>query len=141
MNRQEFDRQTKLAIRARATDANDILRCEQCHCAIKGRNFQVDHILADGLRTAEDKKRKLVAADGQLLCSGTQESCHSIKTHTKDVPAIAKMKRQESKDAGVTSSNERPGSRSLKAPPKDRTYKDPFAGLPRRNPLTGEIFK
>lgn len=139
MNRQEFDRQTKLAIRARATDANGVLRCELCHCAIKGRNFDVDHILADGLRTAEDKKRKLVAADGQLLCSGAAESCHSIKTRTKDVPTIAKMKRQESKDAGVATSNDRPGPRSLKAGPKERKPSDPFPGLPRRNPMTGEI--
>lgn len=97
MSRQEFDRKTKAEIALRATDANGVLRCEECKCAIKGRKFEVDHILADGLKPTEDKARKLTAKDGQLLCI----PCHALKT-PGDVAKIAKAKRCEGKHLGIT---------------------------------------
>jgi len=123
MSRQEFSRQVSMEIANRAIDSNGAMRCEKCGLKIKGRNFQIDHIIADALRSDEDKKaKKLTAADGQLLCSGTPTSCHAIKTTKQDVPAIAKAKRAQAKDIGITKPKGDLKTRGFDpAPPKPRS--------------------
>lgn len=124
--RQEFKEAIKDEIRARATDPAGILRCEECGCAIKGRNYHVDHIVADGLRTDEHKRtHKLTAADGQLLCAGSKEACHTVKTGRQDIPAIAKAKRTKAKNKGPVRPPQRKihsrGFPKVEKPPKRPT--------------------
>jgi hypothetical protein len=84
----------KQAIEARATDEGGRVRCERCGLWCKSRReFEIDHILAERMRPEADKLRKLVAADGQLLCKSL---CHPAKTK-EDVGAIATAKRRERK--------------------------------------------
>jgi len=123
MNRQEFTRAVSLEIVKRATDAKGAMRCEKCGLKIKGRNFQIDHLIADALRSDEDKKaRKLTAADGQLLCSGSPASCHAIKTTKEDVPAIAKAKSRQVKEIGIKKPKGQIRHRGFEPPPpKERS--------------------
>lgn len=58
-------------------------------------------------------------------------SAHKVET-AEQAGRRAKADAVAKKHFGVAQPNDRPGPRSLKASPKDRTYKDPFAGLPRR---------
>jgi hypothetical protein len=84
----------KLAIEARATDEGGRVRCERCGVWCKSRRyFEIDHVIAERMRPEADKLRKLVAADGQLLCKAV---CHPAKTR-EDVGAIAICKRRERK--------------------------------------------
>lgn len=127
MSRQEFTKPVMAEIIKRATAANGEIYCEQC--GLPTKRFDIDHTIADGLKI--DKRRKLTADDGKLLCSGSRETCHGRKTALIDVPAIAKAKRNEAKDLRIPSTD-RPGPRSLKAAPKERKPRDPFPTLPRR---------
>ena len=91
--RRNFTRQQKEDIVARATDAQGTVRCERCSNALKRGTWEIDHIIAEGLRPDADKKAKLTIKEGQLL---GKECCHrgeDGKTN-KDVAAIAKAKRQ-----------------------------------------------
>lgn len=126
MSRQEFPRSVKVAVVKRAT-RDRVVYCEKCRAP--ATKWQIDHIIADS------HGGKPVIENAELICEG----CYSVKNPI-DTTIAAKIKRQEAKDLRIPS-NDRPGPRSLKAAPKDRTYKDPFPGLPRRNPLTGEIYK
>jgi hypothetical protein len=64
-------------------------RCEQCGAACPTRaSYQLDHIVAEGVRPANDNRTPLTAADGKLLCL----ECHRKKT-ARDVFAIAKTNR------------------------------------------------
>lgn len=138
--RQEFDRSTIVAIHKRATDKRGVKRCENpaCRAIIKGGACHVDHILADGLRSEADKKRKLTPADGQLLCL----PCHDEKTRKHDVPAIAKAKRREAAHLGVKSAPKMQSRNNLpKTEKRPKIDKSALPPLPRRNPWTGEIYK
>ena len=99
MPRQEFPTPVAVEIVRRATDALGFIRCEKCHCVVKPGGFAIDHIIPDALRI--DKRRKLTASDGQLLCSGSRDTCHGLKTAEQDQPAIAKAKRIEAARLGV----------------------------------------
>jgi hypothetical protein len=96
MTRVNFTRAVKVEIRARAT-RNGVVYCE--NCGLPTKKFEIDHTIADALSI--DRKRKLTAADGRLLCSGVPSSCHSKKTAADDA-AIAKAKRREARHVGVT---------------------------------------
>ncbi len=96
MTRVEFPRAVKVEIRARAT-RNGVVYCE--NCGLPTKKFEIDHTIADALSI--DRKRKLTAADGRLLCAGVPSSCHSKKTASDDA-AIAKAKRREAHHVGVT---------------------------------------
>jgi hypothetical protein len=89
-----FSPALKAAIELRATDEGGRVRCERCGLWCKSRReFEIDHVLAERMRPEADKLRKLVPADGQLLCKAV---CHPAKTK-EDVGAIAGAKRRERK--------------------------------------------
>lgn len=96
MARREFTKAVKVEIIKRAT-RNSVVYCEQCKLPTK--KFDIDHIKADALEV--DKSGKLTAEDGQLLCSGSRETCHGKKTAEQDIPNAARAKRREANDLGV----------------------------------------
>lgn len=106
MSRREFPRAVKVEIIKRTT-RDSVVYCESC--GLPTKRFDIDHKKADGLEI--DKTRKLTADDGELLCSGSRETCHGRKTAEQDVPAIAKAKRREAAHVGAT----RPAGR-IKSP-------------------------
>jgi len=123
MSRQEFTTPVSVAIVKRATDPLGFIRCEQCGGVVKPGGFAIDHIVADALRI--DKRRKLTADDGQLLCSGSRNTCHGLKSAEQDQPAIARAKRLEAAHVGV-----RPiPSRKLQSRPFQKCVKPPKPAL------------
>ena len=96
--RREFTLADRIAIRGRASDAQGRVHCERCgRWCPKKADYQIDHIIAEGLRPAADLKRKLTPADGQLLCVAV---CHPVKTDD-DKGRIGKAKRLEAAHVGV----------------------------------------
>ena len=76
--RREFSIATQVEIIRRATDESGKTLCEKCGIWCKSRkDFEIDHVLAEGIRSAADRKRKLTPADGQLICAAV---CHKEKT-------------------------------------------------------------
>jgi 5-methylcytosine-specific restriction protein A len=59
--------------------------CERCTARLYTGKFAYDHVIPDQLGGEPTLE------NCQVLCS----ACHSVKTRTKDVPAIAKAKRIE----------------------------------------------
>ena len=104
--RREFTQSDKIAIRGRATDSSGRVHCERCGAWCKRRvDYQIDHILAEGMRPAADLKRKLTPADGQLLCVAV---CHPVKTK-EDKGDIGEAKRREAADLGLKPSRRKIG--------------------------------
>ena len=94
--RRPFPREVQAVIIWRATDADGKVKCERCGAWMKSRAYyEIDHVISEGVRPEADKKRKLTAADGQLLCRAV---CHAAKTED-DKGAIAKAKRLEAGEA------------------------------------------
>lgn len=89
-NRQPFSRAVQREIARRAVNAIGEKACEQCGAV--GVPIQLHHIDMDALKTAEAKKRKLTADDGQMLCSG----CHDPITKQQRV-VLAKVEAVEAK--------------------------------------------
>ena len=76
--RREFSIATQVEIIRRATDPDGRTCCEKCGAWMKSRkDYEIDHVLCEGIRSAADKRRKLTPADGQLLCAAI---CHKSKT-------------------------------------------------------------
>jgi HNH endonuclease len=76
----KFPVDVALLITRRATDSSGRVHCEACGIWLKSRrDWQIDHVISEGVRPAADKKRRLVAADGQLLCL----ACHAAKTSAR----------------------------------------------------------
>jgi hypothetical protein len=95
--RREFSQSDKIAIRRRAADSSGRVHCERCgRWCPKKADYQIDHILAEGMRPAADFKRKLTPADGQLLCIAV---CHPVKTKA-DKGNIGEAKRREAAELG-----------------------------------------
>lgn len=102
--RREFSIADQLAIIKRAADSSGRIHCQGCGVWCKHRkDYEIDHILAEGMRPAADRKRKLTPADGQLLCVAI---CHKKKTR-RDKMNIAGAKRTEAASLGIV----RPGKR------------------------------
>jgi len=96
--RREFSLSDRIAIRGRASDACGRVHCERCgRWCQKKADYQIDHIIAEGLRPAADLARKLTPADGQLLCVA---ACHPTKTEA-DKGRIGKAVRIEGAHVGV----------------------------------------
>lgn len=97
MPRREFSKAVQVEIikRASADGGRSVPYCEECVLPVRGR-FEIHHLDQDALQI--DKKRKLTAADGQLLC----RPCHSEITKAQ-APVLAKAKRREAKHLGVRS--------------------------------------
>jgi hypothetical protein len=99
--RREFSIGVQLEIVRRATDEDGRVKCERCGIWCKSREaFEIDHVISEGVRPAADKKRRLTAADGQLLCIAD----HKAKT-ANDKGVQAEAVRREAAAAGL----ERPG--------------------------------
>jgi hypothetical protein len=97
-SRREFSQSDRIAIVRRATDSSGRIHCSRCGAWVKRRaDYQIDHVLAEGMRPAADLKRKLTPADGQLLCVAV---CHPRKT-TEDKGEIAEAKRREAAELGL----------------------------------------
>jgi hypothetical protein len=91
LKRREFSVADRVSIVQRATDEAGLIHCERCGSWCKRRaDYEIDHIIAEGMRPKADKKRKLVPADGQLLCL----NCHPPKTK-RDNEDINEAKRRE----------------------------------------------
>jgi hypothetical protein len=87
----EFSRATRVAALKRCTDEQGVPRCETCHLALKANGYAFDHVIPDQLGGQATFRNCAV------LCT----ACHTAKTGTVDVPAIAKAKRREARHLGV----------------------------------------
>lgn len=93
MIRIAFSSASKRAIERRATDMTGRKWCEQCGAECPTRaDYEIDHVVAEGARAANDNRAALTADDGKLLCL----ACHDRKTR-RDVREISKTKRLEGK--------------------------------------------
>lgn len=100
--RREFSRAVRIEIVKRATK-NGVVYCEGC--GLPAKRWEVDHTDPDAMQV--DKSRPLTAADGKVLCEGSPECCHDIKT-ARDHAAIAKAKRNEAKALRVATKPAKP---------------------------------
>jgi hypothetical protein len=97
--RREFTVADRIAIVGRASAAGGRIHCEQCGAwCRKKADYQIDHVIPEGMRPDADLARKLTPADGRLLCVAV---CHPRKT-AEDKGDIGKVKRLEAAELGVT---------------------------------------
>lgn len=96
MARREFTKAVKAQIVTRAMTPDGQIACEGCGLILGRKPYNIDHTIPTALIV---EKRKLTAEDGKLL---GKECCHDPKTRLVDVPAIAKAKRNEAKNMGIT---------------------------------------
>jgi HNH endonuclease len=93
MTRIPFTKAAEREITSRSTDMKGSIFCEQCGAECLTRaDYQIDHIVPEGVQPANDNRPILTAADGKLLCL----RCHEKKTK-RDVFEIAKAKRTGAK--------------------------------------------
>lgn len=120
----KFSVAVQIAIVNRASDSSWRIHCERCGKWCRKRaDYQIDHVIPEGMRPLEDKKRALTAADGQLLCL----DCHDLKTD-KDKGEIALAVRREAYSLGI----DKPGKKKIRTRPrKERPPYRPPPGLPR----------
>jgi hypothetical protein len=115
--RREFSIADQVAIIYRATDEDGRIHCEGCGIWLKSRHdYEIDHIISEGLRSAADKRRRLRPADGQLLCVAV---CHKAKSRV-DKGVQGEAKRREAAELGV----KRPGK--VKLPAKEKPARKPL---------------
>jgi hypothetical protein len=92
--RREFSQSDRIAIVGRASDGAGRVHCERCGAWCKRRaDYQIDHVVPEGMRPDADLARKLTPADGQLLCVAV---CHPGKTKA-DKGDIGEAKRREAR--------------------------------------------
>jgi HNH endonuclease len=120
----KFSVVVQVAITNRAMDSSFRLHCEACgKWCPKRADYEIDHVIPEGMRPAADKLEKLKPADGQLLC----RECHDKKTD-KDKGEIALAVRREAYSLGI----EKPGKKKMRSKPrKERPPYRPAAGPPR----------
>lgn len=99
-SRREFSRNQREEIIERSKNERGEVCCERCKGVLAGKAYEIDHIIAEGLRPEADKKVKITIAEGQLL---GKECCHRGEDGKtgKDQTAIAKAKRQYDKKHGA----------------------------------------
>lgn len=66
-------------------------KCEKCTARLYVGKFHYDHVIPDAMGGEP------TLANCEVLCT----ACHAIKTRTKDVPAIAKVKRVAKAHRGI----------------------------------------
>ncbi|HEX5211648.1 MAG TPA: HNH endonuclease signature motif containing protein [Pseudolabrys sp.] len=122
--RREFTLADRIAIVGRATDGSGKIFCEKCGAWCRKRaDYEIDHVIPEGMRPAVDQLEKLKPADGQLLC----QDCHDKKTD-KDKGAIALAVRRQGYALGIA----RPGKKKMRSRPcKEREPYRPAIGQPR----------
>jgi hypothetical protein len=96
--RREFSKSVSIEIVKRSMDADGRIRCEKCRGVVKGKQYEIDHELAEELRV--DKSKKLTASEGMLLCIPCHRGPVTGKT-AADIKIIAKAKRNEAKHLGI----------------------------------------
>lgn len=96
--RQEFPRAVKAKAFARAGG-----HCEGCTAKLMAGAFHYDHDLPDGLGGEP------TLANCRVLC----KACHGTKTAERDVPIIAKMKRQRDSHIGARTATRKLQSRGF----------------------------
>lgn len=108
-SRREFTRNQREQIIERSK-RDGVICCEKCGLVLAGKPFEIDHIIAEGLRPEADKKVKITIAEGQLLGN----CCHRGEDGKtgKDQTTIAKAKRQYDKKHGAI----KPSSKLSAAP-------------------------
>lgn len=115
--RREFTLDDRIAIRGRATDSSGNVHCEGCGVWLKHKaDYQIDHVIPEGMRPLADLERKLTPADGQLLCVAV---CHPEKTED-DKGDIGEAKRREAAHLGV----DKPGK--TKIPRRRKRERPPY---------------
>ena len=120
----KFSLKVRIKIVLRAADSRGRINCERCgKWCPKRADYQIDHVIPEGMRPPEDLKRALTPADGQLLCL----ECHDKKTD-KDKGEINLAVRRQGYALGI----ERPGKKKLRSRQKEKrpAYR-PSAGSPR----------
>ena len=91
--RREFSASLQAEIVKHATDKQGRINCSGCGAWCKSRrDYQIDHVIHEGIRPPRDKRRRLKAVEGQLLCV----DCHKRKTG-RETGERAKAKRLEAK--------------------------------------------
>lgn len=93
MIRIRFSAANTRAIEKRARDIYGRIWCELCgdECPTRA-DYEIDHVVPEGLRIDYDPRLPLSAEHGKLLC----RKCHDKKTK-RDVREIARSKRLASK--------------------------------------------
>jgi hypothetical protein len=122
MARQEFTKTAKKAIIDGATNDAGQICCQGCGLVLGFKPYHIDHKHADGLADQKAPKRKLTAADGQLLCL----PCHKEKTQA-DVQLMRKADRMKNFHTGATR-------------PKGKLQGRPFAKSNKGKRLTDPAF-
>ena len=118
--RREFTLADRIAIRGRASDPQGRVHCECCGAwCRKKADYQIDHVIPEGMRPAADLLRKLTPADGQLLCVAV---CHPRKTE-EDKGHIGKAKRLEGAHMGVSTPPARKINWGARKEPKPKLTK------------------
>lgn len=132
IKRREFSPTQRRQIVNRAKNADDQICCEGCGRVLGAKPYEIDHVIAEGLRPDADKKRKLTIAEGQLL---GKDCCHrgeDGKTK-KDQRKIAKSNRQFDKSHGLKGSKQ--SIRSAGFPKPEKQPKPLTKQLPPRRSL------
>ena len=83
----------------RATDMQGRIWCELCgkECPTRA-DFEIDHVVPEGVRLDDPDRAPLTADDGKLLCL----ECHDKKTR-RDLAEIARAKRLGQKHRVISS--------------------------------------
>lgn len=100
-NRRNFVRAVKVEIIRRATRPDGQPACE--HCGAIGVKLDFHHKQMDAMVLDQDKKRKLTADEGELLC----RHCHDPITAGQR-KVLAKASATEAKHIGANSAPQRP---------------------------------
>lgn len=85
-----FTKETKRAAFAAATGADGVPRC-RCTAELRPGKYRYDHIVPYEL------SRDSSGANCHVLC----DACDAAKTYGEDLPAIAKVKRQQDRHIGA----------------------------------------
>ena len=120
MSRREFTRNQREQIVERSK-RNGVICCEGCGLVLGAKPYEIDHVIAEGLRPEADKQRPITIVEGQLL---GKDCCHRGehgKTN-KDVKAIAQAKRRYNRANGLTRPKQKiPTNNSLRTrAPKEK---------------------
>jgi len=130
MSRREFTRNQREQIVERSKNADGFICCEGCGLVLGAKTYEIDHILAEGLRPEADKQKKITIAEGQLLGKSCCHRGEDGKTNA-DVKKIAQAKRQYNRANGIKRNTRPIQSRGFEPSPKpDRA---PKQELPRRS--------
>jgi hypothetical protein len=120
-SRNEFSRSVRVAVIKRCLAPGGFLWvCEGCGETVA--KFEIHHKKMDAMEVG---KRKLTAADAQLLCL----PCHREETQEQR-PILDKAKRQEDRHLGIKPVSRKIQSRGFQKSTKEpRIKKEPVVGL------------